>query len=240
MTQFIAHRGLSGRYPENTHLAFRKAWEADCDGIELDIQVSKDSQVLVIHDPDTQRTAGEQHWIAETAYADLLHLNVGLGGKGGHSRFCERIPLLTDVIAEMPSGKIVQIEIKHQIVNMDAVIAVLSNLRTDIGAQIISFDTEKLLRVRRELPHLACFLVMDAEQPPIADRLGFAVAHGLAGLDSDYQLATPDFSRAVLDAGLQLAHWTVNDSASAKRLMAQGAGFLASDFADELMRSVAP
>ncbi len=237
MTQFIAHRGLSGHYPENTHLAFHKAWEADCDGIELDIQVSKDGRVVVIHDADTQRTAGEKLVVADSDYADLLRLNVAAGEWREHveeNNLCERIPLLTDVLADVPSGKLVQIEIKSEITDMEAVLAILATLRTDITVQIISFDRDKLLRVRRELPHLACFLVIEFAQPPLLEQLAFAVEHGFAGLDTDYQIATPDFSRAVLDAGLQLAHWTVNDVESAKRMIAQGAQFLASDFADAI------
>ena len=46
----IAHRGYCGKYPENTMLAFKKAVEAGCDEIELDVQLTKDGKVVVIHD----------------------------------------------------------------------------------------------------------------------------------------------------------------------------------------------
>ncbi len=232
--KFIAHRGLSGHYPENTHLAFNQAWEKNCDGIELDIQVSQDGQVLAVHDPDTQRVAGKKYVIAATDYADLKALNVGAGGKGGSEQFNESIPLLAEVIRNMPGGKIVQIEIKHHINNMDAVIAEFSRLRDDIEVQIISYDIKKLQRVRRELPHLHCFLVMNQDQPPIADRIGFALANGLIGLDMDYRMASPEYVKKVLSQGLQVAHWTVNDIETAERMIAQGASFIASDFADEI------
>lgn len=235
---FIAHRGLSGRFPENTHIAFNAAWAAGCDGIELDIQVSKDGKVIVIHDPDTARTAGEKHLIKDSNWADLQHLDVGQGGKGGSNRFCEKIPLLSDVVGRMPTEKIIQIEIKHQIENMDAVIAelsALSALREDIYPQVISFDPDKIRQVKQALPHLVCFLVMDKRYPDITDRVGFAVDNTLDGLDMDYQMATPEFVREVLDAGLQVAHWTVNNNEDAKRLIAQGASFIAGDFADELL-----
>lgn len=235
--KFIAHRGLSGRFPENTHVAFNAAWAADCDGIELDIQVTRDGKVIVIHDPDTVRTVGERHVIKDSDWADLQHLDVGQGGKGGSDRFCEKIPLLSEVIERMPSGKIIQIEIKQQIENMDAVIVELSELlalRDDIIVQMISFDPEKILRVRSDLPELDSFLVMDADNPPIADRVGFAVENGLAGLDMDWQIARPEFVRETLNAGLQIAHWTVNDAETARCLIDQGAHFLASDIADEI------
>lgn len=235
--QFIAHRGLSGRFPENTHAAFRAAWETDCDGIELDIQVTKDGKVVVIHDPDTLRTAGKKYIIANTNYADLMHLNVAVGGKEGNGQLDECIPLLHDVITEMPSGKLIQIEIKHQIGNMDAVITELSTLRSDIDVQIISFDPKKLLHVREVLPQLNTFLVMDKALPAIDDRIVFAVENGLAGLDMDYEMADADYVQSVLEEGLQVAHWTVNDVSMAHKLIAQGAQFIASDFADTLKQS---
>ena len=46
----FAHRGFSGRYPQNTMLAFQKALESGCDGIELDVQLTKDGEVVIIHD----------------------------------------------------------------------------------------------------------------------------------------------------------------------------------------------
>lgn len=236
--KLIAHRGLSGRFPENTHVAFNAAWAAGCDGIELDIQVTQDGKVIVFHDPDTKRTAGEYHVIKDSNWADLVHLNVGQGGKGGSERFHEHIPLLRDVVERMPAEKIIQVEIKQQIDNMNAVIAELDELcdfREDIHWQIISFDPDKIVMAKQELPHLDCFLVIDAEQPAISDRIGFAVENGLTGLDMDYRIATPEFVSEALTAGLQVAHWTVNDSEDAKRLITQGASFLAGDFADELL-----
>ena len=56
--RILAHRGWSGKYPENTMLAFRKAHEIGADGIELDVHLSKDGEVMVIHDESLSRTAG--------------------------------------------------------------------------------------------------------------------------------------------------------------------------------------
>ena len=56
MTKLFGHRGYSGKYPENTLLAFQKAIEAGADGIELDVQFSKDGKLVVIHDETLDRT----------------------------------------------------------------------------------------------------------------------------------------------------------------------------------------
>ncbi len=206
--------------------------------VKLDIQVSQDGKVLAIHDPDTLRTAKEKYIIAETNYSDLQHLNVGVGGKGGSKEFNERIPLLSEVIEQIPSGKLIQIEIKHQITNMEAVIAEFAQLRKDIAVQIISYDPRKIRQVKQMLPHLDCFLVMDEKDPPIDDRIQFALDNQLTGLDMDYKMATPEFVAEVLHNNLQVAHWTVNTVDDAKRVIEQGATFIASDFADEIKEAM--
>ena len=54
--KIFAHRGFSGEYPENTMLAFRKAYETGCDGIELDVQLTKDGVPVIMHDETIDRT----------------------------------------------------------------------------------------------------------------------------------------------------------------------------------------
>lgn len=234
---FIAHRGLSGRFPENTHAAFNAAWAAGCDGIELDIQVSRDGKLAVIHDPDTLRTAGVSHVVKETDWEILQQLDVGQGGKGGSDRFSEKIPLLADVVHRLPPDKIIQIEIKHQIDNMEAVIAELGELseqRQDIRIQVISFDPDKLIAVGKALPELNLFLVVSAEQPPISDPVNFAVRHAFTGLDLHYPLISDDLADKMRENNLQMACWTVNASDAVPALAAKGVAFIAGDFADQL------
>ncbi len=80
MTKNFAHRGFSGKYPENTMLAFEKAIEAGADGIELDVQLTKDGEVIIIHDETIDRTTdgkGLGQIILMKSYADLmLHLSI--------------------------------------------------------------------------------------------------------------------------------------------------------------------
>lgn len=73
----IAHRGFSGRYPENTMLAFEKAVEAGCDEIELDIQTTKDGVVVVIHDEQVDRTTDGEGFVRNYTYEQLSKLNAG-------------------------------------------------------------------------------------------------------------------------------------------------------------------
>lgn len=73
----IAHRGWSGKYPENTMLAFKKAIEVGSDGIELDVHLSKDGEVMIIHDEALMRTAGVSGSVSDWTRSELEKISAG-------------------------------------------------------------------------------------------------------------------------------------------------------------------
>ena len=75
MTRNIAHRGYSGNYPENTMLAFRKAVEAGADGIELDVQLTRDGEPVILHDEQVDRTTDGTGWVKDLTLAELRKLD---------------------------------------------------------------------------------------------------------------------------------------------------------------------
>ena len=75
----FAHRGYSGAYPENTMLAFEKALECGCYGIELDVQLTKDGEVVVIHDETVDRTTDKTGRVWDYTLAELRTCNAGAG-----------------------------------------------------------------------------------------------------------------------------------------------------------------
>ena len=82
-----AHRGYSGRYPENTMLSFQKAAETGCDGIELDVQLTRDGTVVVIHDEAVDRTTDGTGLVKDYTFEELRKLDAGTI-KGGRYGFC--------------------------------------------------------------------------------------------------------------------------------------------------------
>ena len=77
MTKNFAHRGFSGMYPENTILAFSKALELGVDGIEMDVHLSKDGELIVIHDEALKRTTGKDGFVKDYTRAELEKINAG-------------------------------------------------------------------------------------------------------------------------------------------------------------------
>ena len=107
----IAHRGFSSQAPENTLVAFRKAVELGCDMIELDIQFSKDKEVVVIHDDTLERTTNGKERLIDFTLADIKKLDAG--SWVGPQFSGEKVPTLKEVL-QQSKGKIpVNIEIKH-------------------------------------------------------------------------------------------------------------------------------
>jgi len=83
-TQIFAHRGFSGKYPENSPLAFRKtAEETGAGGIESDVHLSKDGQLVIIHDNTVNRTSNGAGYVKDLTYEELLSLDIGSCLRGG-------------------------------------------------------------------------------------------------------------------------------------------------------------
>ena len=99
----LGHRGYSAKYPENTLLAFKKAIEAGADGIELDVWLTKDGEVVVIHDETVDRTSNGSGRVKEMTLEELKELDFGNG---------ERIPTLEEVFEAVPEDSVVNVEIK--------------------------------------------------------------------------------------------------------------------------------
>jgi glycerophosphoryl diester phosphodiesterase len=107
----VAHRGFSGAAPENTLAAFRKAIESGSDMIELDIQLSKDGKVVVIHDDTLERTTDGRGKVTDHAFREIRKLDAG--SWFGPQFSGEKIPTLQEVL-KLAKGKVlVNIEIKN-------------------------------------------------------------------------------------------------------------------------------
>ena len=109
---YIAHRGASYLAPENTVAAARLAWELGADAVEVDIHLSKDNKVMVIHDKDTKRICKTvSNLVIKSSESGLLReLDAGIW-KGEHFKG-EKIPFLSEIIETVPEGKTLVVEIK--------------------------------------------------------------------------------------------------------------------------------
>lgn len=230
LPEIIAHRGESADAPENTLAAFRLAWERDVAAIELDVHLTADDQLAVIHDADTERTAGVKKVIKSCRFDELQDLDVGRWK--GEQFAGEKIVRLEEVLAMLPPGRKCVIEVK---VGPEAVPALVRAVRVSGHPPqqlvVISFKYETIAEVRRQLPELEANWLVSFKQDEQTRRFTPTVqeivtrakeinAHGVSvSFKGPIDAA---FVKAVRDAGLKFYVWTVDDESVARQMVALG------------------
>lgn len=233
----VAHRGGSHDAPENTMASFRLGWEQKADAVELDIHLSADGRIVVMHDADAQRTTGVPGKVADMPWSQLSTLDAGSWKdprwKG------ERIPQLEQVIATVPPGRRLFIEIKCGPEILPELERVLKStgLRPE-QTVIIGFDYDTVVRARKRFPSIAVqwlsgFKRDDATgavTPSVDELIRKARDGGLTGIDVSFKgPIDSEFVRKVKAAGLQCHVWTVNDPAVARRMVDAGVDSITTD-----------
>jgi len=147
MPKIIAHRGASAHAPENTLAAFQLALEQDADGIELDVMLSADGQVVVIHDETVDRTTNGSGRVKDMTLAQLKQLELGDG---------EKLPTLDEVFERFGGQFLINIELKNYTSIFDALPIKVANLVCTYGLEdsvlLSSFNPFNLPRLRSRLP----------------------------------------------------------------------------------------
>lgn len=226
--EIIGHRGASKDAPENTLASFRAGYEQGADACELDCYVTKDGQIVVMHDANTKRTAGKDARIVDQTTAELRELDAGRwkGAKWAG----EKIPLLSEVLAIIPDGKQLFMEVKcgpEILPELHRVIAASGKKPSQLV--IISFNFSVVQQARQLMPEIDAYFLAgkndkEAGSPPDFSAL-FKKAKdaNLTGLDLDYRLPIDGQTVAQAKAaGLKIQIWTVDDPAVATRLKAAG------------------
>ena len=112
MSLNFAHRGWSGLYPENTLLAFQKAIELGVDGFEMDVQLSRDGEVVVFHDETLDRVTGYHGYLRDLTVSELKRLDASSGFRGLYGK--NEIPTLREFLELVaPTELIVNMELKN-------------------------------------------------------------------------------------------------------------------------------
>jgi len=229
--EIIAHRGASHDAPENTLAAFRLAWARGADGIEGDFHLTRDGHIVCIHDADTARTAATKLVVRDSTLAELRRLDVG---SWKCDRFCgERIPTLQEVLATVPQGKKIFIEVKcgPEILTRLKQTLAASQLRPQ-QTVIISFDEQVVRQARKMIPSLKVYWVVGYKEdnrtgrwsPSLQQVLATLRRTGAHGLDTQAhtEVVNGRFVRALRDAGLEFHAWTIDDVPTARRFQALG------------------
>ncbi|TDC61975.1 glycerophosphodiester phosphodiesterase [Streptomyces hainanensis] len=196
--QTIGHRGLMGAEPENTLRSFRRADRMALDAVELDLHLSGDGELVVIHDASVDRTTDGSGAVRDLTLAELRRLDAGLG---------ERIPLFTEVVDAV--GAPIQAEIKDAAAAR-ALAAVIEERGLGDRVTVISFHDEALRETRELLPEVAIGLVTGWSTDTAPER---AAELGARLVSCEFARLSADVVARCRAAGIGVISWTVNTPA---------------------------
>lgn len=237
------HRGAMDFAPQNTLAAFGMALAQGADGVELDVHLSADGQVVVIHDDTVDATTNATGAVGATDLAGLRSLDAG---SWFDPRFAgERIPTLLEVFELMPADKAVNVEIKSrwnlsradQLALVGLTVDVVRTCRREASVRFSSFDPRIIRHLARLAPELPRGLLMEKQRP-----WWLRLASGglsMQAVHPEYGLVDAAFMEGARKCGWRVNVWTVNDPAEARRLAALGVDALITNRPAEIRSALA-
>jgi len=233
----IGHRGGATLGPENTLVSIEAGIAAGADGVEVDVRLSADGALVLMHDPDVARTTDGMGRVAEMTLAALRSLDAGCrfyaDGAGGR---VARIPVLDEVLAAVPADRLIVVELKGHPweagydPNEPAARAVAATLGGQTSRRIVvsSFNPVALHVVRERA---------NGVRTAVLTTPAFDLASNLAGaIDGEHdechvpaQILEESFVATAHDAGRRVVAWTVNDPARLRTFASWGVDAVITD-----------
>lgn len=211
--KIYAHRGASIQAPENTLAAFQLALDQGADGIELDVMLSKDHHLVVIHDGSVDRTTNGSGRVRDLTLAELKQLDAGDG---------ETIPTLAETLDQFGGRFLINIELKNYSTIFDALPLAVAEMVSDYGVAdsilVSSFNPFNFRRFHRVLPEVPRgMLTFPGRAQNILYRLFRYEAFHPYFKDVDEALVQTVHAR-----GRQINVWTVDEAAEIRHLAKLG------------------
>jgi glycerophosphoryl diester phosphodiesterase len=226
----VAHRGASGSAPEHTRTAFERALDFGVDMIELDVQLSRDHELVVIHDLDLARTTTGNGLVRQHDFAALKDLDAGLWFG---ARFAgQRLLSLEEVIAIVGTRARLNVEVKAPAPDWPVLAPRLIALLRACGrldSTILScFEPGALVALRACAADAPLGLLW--QRPDFSEAWQWSSQLRAVSLHPHWSLISADLLRAARRRGLQVLTWTVNDVEVMGQLVRLGVDGIISDF----------
>lgn len=226
----IAHRGASGTAPEHTRCAFERALALGVDMIELDVQLSRDQELVVIHDRELDRTTSGSGLVREHDFSDIQTLDAG---SWFASEFAgERVMSLRHVVRLVADRARLNVEIKAPSEDWHVLtkeLAVLLRREGQIHRTVISsFEPGALQVLRSRTADARLGLLWQA--PDFTEAWRWLRELHAASIHPHWLLVRDDFVRTARQHDVEILAWTVNEIETMRDLVRSGVGGIISDF----------
>jgi glycerophosphoryl diester phosphodiesterase len=220
MTLIFAHRGYSAEYPENTMRAFIEAERAGADGVELDVQLTKDGELVVIHDEKIDRTTDGMGYVKDLTYRELRKYDASHKFKNQGER--APIPALEEVFEWLQDNRLVcNIELKNGVIPYrgmeEKIIMLIRKYRLEARIILSSFNHYSIVHLYRLAPEMetAPLLAESLYMPWV-----YAQSIRSRGIHPKYVRGLEDIFQLSIENGVAVRPYTVNKEAALKRLYA--------------------
>jgi len=245
--QAAAHRGGALLWPENSLLAFDNALKLGADYLEMDVHLSRDGELVVIHDPTLDRTTSGTGPVRSKMLAELRELH--LKERGG-AVTAERVPLLDEVVRLAAAARrqlLVEIKVDERGQRYpqieEKVLAVLDRHGMSPGTVVMAFEAESWRRVHELRPaQRICALYSGrtlGQMGSTAEReVEAARRAGVTDVGLQYGLVTAEIVAQAARLGVALGAWTVNDPAAIDHMIQLGVGMVTSDRPDLVLKAI--
>nr|WP_315251649.1 glycerophosphodiester phosphodiesterase family protein [uncultured Flavobacterium sp.] len=222
----IGHRGAKGYEPENTLVSFEKAIDMGADGIELDVHLSIDGHLIVIHDETIDRTTNGKGFVNQLTLQELKSFTIN----DEHE-----IPTLEEVLDLVDQRCFVNIELKNQD-TAEKVVQLIEHYISDKNwthAHFIvsSFDWNALQQVRFLNENIRIGVLTETN---LDLAISFARFFKAEALHPDFQLLTNDYVSKIQEKGILVFPWTVNEKEAIQRMKSFEVDGIITDFPDRV------
>ncbi|CAM3162697.1 glycerophosphodiester phosphodiesterase [Filibacter tadaridae] len=230
-----AHRGSSGTHPENTISAFREAARLQVTGVEFDVHMTKDGELVVIHDERIDRTSNGNGFVKDMTLEELRGFDFGSWFSSDFKG--EPIPTLQEVLDIFSTTHHhLNIEVKSDIFPYDGmvekVVKAVAMMNLDARVVISSFDHGAIRRVKQLAPQLeTAALFMES----LVNPLNYLRSIPADALHLFLPAAVRPFARGVLDEKVKVRVFTVNEEKHAEALLTVGITAIFTDFPEKIM-----
>ncbi|MCI0765304.1 glycerophosphodiester phosphodiesterase [Bacillus sp. TL12] len=226
----FAHRGVKGTHPENTMIAFQEAERVGAHGIELDVHLAKDGELVVIHDETVDRTTNGIGLVSEKTVAELQALDAG--SHKDPSFHQAKILTLREVLIWLSTTNLeLNIELKTDVIHYPGIEERVVDLVREyhLSNQIIfsSFNHDSVSLLAELAPGIPRAILYDE---PIADPIAEAKKREATGLHPNFQLLTKEFVQTAQQQGYVFRPYTINEYKDLQTMIDYGVDVIITDW----------
>lgn len=232
MTKNFAHRGFSGNYPENTMIAFKKAVEVGADGIELDVQLTKDGEVVIIHDETIDRTTDGSGAVSSYNYEELKKFDASFKFKGEFG--INPIPTLREYFEYIKDKDIVtNIELKTGVKEYlgieEKVWELIKEYKLEDKIIISSFNHFSVLRMKKIAPNLKYGLLSETW---IINAGKYTEEVGVQCYHPYFPNMTKEIVEEIKSHNIEINTFTVNEEKDIRDMIDKGIDIIIGNYPD--------